>query len=396
MTVEGRRLPSVFVSSTCTNLKEVRQDIKSFIEVQYGFESLLSEFETFPVDNNCGTVENCIIALNERADIFILILSDKYGYEVNGGKSVTHLEYLYAKMKSIPIFVFIHSSILLEFNEWKADSENYKSKNVDSEKIFEFINEVRDINKEWTHKFEHSKDIISALKIQFGYLFYNCLNIRKKFLDSPLPNHLSHLKGDSLKCFIEKPDYWEFILLKLILKDGFEKSSELNRNYNYKVHIGNQRRFHNVKDLVQWSVDKCLMLIQKTDALEHVTHLNDSFGLPGSAGDFEEIVYFGEMIIKIYQSIIEWALEFDSLIINDEWKALVQETRSLSHPVILAIEGFYNDYSAFIDILVQEKYVQNGNISIDLTIPCLNIESVMAEIKILSNIWKEHQLNPNK
>jgi len=47
------RKPCVFVSSTCYDLKQVRADIRQFIEDR-GMEPLLSEFSTFPVNPNAG------------------------------------------------------------------------------------------------------------------------------------------------------------------------------------------------------------------------------------------------------------------------------------------------------------------------------------------------------
>ena len=38
------RKPSIFVSSTCYDLKQIRQDIREFIEADLGYEAILSEF----------------------------------------------------------------------------------------------------------------------------------------------------------------------------------------------------------------------------------------------------------------------------------------------------------------------------------------------------------------
>lgn len=42
--------PSVFVSSTCYDLKQVRVDLKNFISEQLGYDAVLSEFDSFPID----------------------------------------------------------------------------------------------------------------------------------------------------------------------------------------------------------------------------------------------------------------------------------------------------------------------------------------------------------
>ena len=45
-----RTKPVVFVSSTCFDLSQVRADLKEFIEDDCGFEPMLSDFNSFPID----------------------------------------------------------------------------------------------------------------------------------------------------------------------------------------------------------------------------------------------------------------------------------------------------------------------------------------------------------
>lgn len=46
------KLPTVFVSSTCFDLSQVRHDMKQFIET-IGYEPLLSEFDSFGYSQFC-------------------------------------------------------------------------------------------------------------------------------------------------------------------------------------------------------------------------------------------------------------------------------------------------------------------------------------------------------
>ena len=115
-----RRTPTVFVSSTCYDLKQIREDIREFFTSNYSFEVLLSEFDSFPVDPCIGTFENCLNNVDNSADVFILIVGTRYGYVTDQGKSITNLEYLHAKAKGIPIYVFVskareYSSLFLGY-----------------------------------------------------------------------------------------------------------------------------------------------------------------------------------------------------------------------------------------------------------------------------------------
>lgn len=44
------RRPAIFVSSTCYDLKQIRRNIQEFIENDLGYEAILSEYDSFPID----------------------------------------------------------------------------------------------------------------------------------------------------------------------------------------------------------------------------------------------------------------------------------------------------------------------------------------------------------
>ena len=67
-------LPTVMVSSTFYDLKQIRADIGHFLKDDLGYTSLLSELPSFPIDPNKDTIENCRKRVEESADILILII----------------------------------------------------------------------------------------------------------------------------------------------------------------------------------------------------------------------------------------------------------------------------------------------------------------------------------
>ena len=85
------RKPSIFVSSTCYDLKQIRQDIREFIETDLGYEAILSEYDSFPIDPDKDTINNCLRVVEQRADIMVLIVGSRYGYITDHGeKSITN------------------------------------------------------------------------------------------------------------------------------------------------------------------------------------------------------------------------------------------------------------------------------------------------------------------
>ncbi|TOB56703.1 DUF4062 domain-containing protein, partial [Vibrio parahaemolyticus] len=105
-------IPKVFVSSTCYDLAEERSQLERFI-YSYGFQPILSEYSGVYYDPDEHTHEACVSEV-KNADIFILIISGRFGGQhIDGkGESITQAEYNEARKLSIPIFAFVKSDVL--------------------------------------------------------------------------------------------------------------------------------------------------------------------------------------------------------------------------------------------------------------------------------------------
>ena len=83
------------VSSTFYDLRQIRADLTEFIVDELGYEPLLSELNSFPVDPDATTIENCRRRVEEHADILILVVGGRYGsIDADTAKSITNIEYL--------------------------------------------------------------------------------------------------------------------------------------------------------------------------------------------------------------------------------------------------------------------------------------------------------------
>src|ERR1035441_2409668 len=155
--------PSVFVSSTCYDLSQVRADLKRFLEGM-GLDPVLSEMPVFPVSPQIGPVENCLRAVRERADIFVLIVGARYGTQGKSGKSITNMEYLEAKGKGVPVYIFVLKQVLSMLPIWKTNPlADYESV-VDTPKLFEFVENLRSSQDHWVFEFEEVANITDELE----------------------------------------------------------------------------------------------------------------------------------------------------------------------------------------------------------------------------------------
>jgi hypothetical protein len=205
--------PSVFVSSTCYDLAQVRKDLGSFIESR-SMLPILSESSSFPVNPGLGAIENCLTVVKERADIFVLVVGGRYGSKTENEKSVTNLEYMEAKLKGIPCYVFVQKPILTVFSVWQKNRSGDYTEFVDSPKLFEFVESLYDPkDKNWVFPFESAQDIIDTLSKQLAYLFMDALTIRAKVQRGGSSEALlQDISGAALLLTVQKPFAWEYKL----------------------------------------------------------------------------------------------------------------------------------------------------------------------------------------
>lgn len=138
-------VPRVFISSTCYDLKYIRENLKYFV-TNMGYESILSEDGDVYYNPDEHTHDAC---LNEvgTCQLFVLIIGGRYGGKyLKSEKSITNMEYEEAIKQKIPVFTLVERSV---WNEHLVYQKNKDNKNqiiypsVDDIKIFAFIDEVR-------------------------------------------------------------------------------------------------------------------------------------------------------------------------------------------------------------------------------------------------------------
>ncbi|WP_053062612.1 DUF4062 domain-containing protein [Photobacterium aquae] len=174
--------PRVFISSTCYDLKHIRESIKYFVR-SIGYEPVLSDDGDVFYNPQVHTHDSC---LNEVAtcQLFVLIVGGRYGgvYK-DSTDSITNEEYRAAVSHKIPIFTLIDQAVFADHhlyqsnkNNDKVDRDNIKYPASDNIKIFDFINEVRlnSLNNA-IQPFKNYLDIESYLKKQWAGMMFDFL-----------------------------------------------------------------------------------------------------------------------------------------------------------------------------------------------------------------------------
>lgn len=344
---ENKFKPSVFISSTCYDLSQIRTDLKNFIEQQLGFDSILSEYNSFPVNPSLDIVDNCLETVQKHADVFVLIVGGRYGYITESGKSITNLEYINAQSKGIPVYVFVSSQILSNLKVWEANPDGDYSSICDSSQLFEFVKSLYENNSTWVYGFNNVQDIIETLRKQLAYLFFDCLKLKNQINSNKFSSKILELTSDALKIVLNKPIAWEYRLFGQVLCDGINKNADLKRDLKYGVLHKNPTELTNVQQVLAWIPVKVNELSKIVGSLEPLINiaLVDALGEPGKPGDADNIVYVANKIIDIYKNAISWGLDFRSVSVPKDFNQLMYYAAIPSESVANDIEEFSNMYN---------------------------------------------------
>lgn len=330
---------TLFVSSTCYDLAQVRENISLFCEGA-GINALVSEQGSFPVDPSFSTIENCLKVVRERADVFLLVVGGRYGSLNEAGKSITNLEYLEAKSIGIPKYVFVKREVLALLPVWQSNPEADFTSVADNPKLFEFIAFLRNSGEVWIFPFDSALDLTTTLRTQLSYLFFDSLKWRKKL--QPLEPISNRLDARSLKHFSEKPPGWEYLCLASLLRDRVLNLRSKKLDLELGISLGNSIRFDNDAEVLNWISKKM------RDAISLISAVNPLFsngvlaavGAPGEPGDIERIEHFATRVAEILSLLLDWSLEFFRVDAPERFNIALDLARKMASEAIEQIESY--------------------------------------------------------
>ena len=303
------RTPTVMVSSTFYDLSQIRKDLYGFIANELGYEPLLSEHKSFPIDPGLDTVENCRRRVEEQADILILVVGTRYGsIDDKTDKSITNLEYLTAKAKSLPVYIFVDRRILHTLSVWKNSPDADYSSVVDTPRLFEFVDGIRSVDRTWVFPFDTAQDIVATIRVQFAYLFHELLKLNAKLEGSFLTPHLHEFGPRSLRLALEKPDLWEYLLLFQVWQERVDRLSRDVENYHARFTIGVSEDV--VPDAAaDWLQTRMHELENLVDTFTRLINIEvpKAVGQQGEPGDVLRILWAARNFGEILQFALTWS-----------------------------------------------------------------------------------------
>ncbi|MGS0680730.1 DUF4062 domain-containing protein [Shewanella sp. 125m-7] len=190
-------IPRVFISSTCYDLKHIRENLKYFVKT-IGYEPVLSDDGDVYYGVDQHTHDACLTEV-ATCQLFILIIGGRYGGEHNEKEgSITNNEYREAVKNKIPVFALVESAVHSDHYTYitnkKTNRDIYEQINypsIDNIKIFGFIDEVRrnSLNNAIV-PFNDFSDMESYLKKQWAGMMYDLLAERSRSDNAKITNRL--------------------------------------------------------------------------------------------------------------------------------------------------------------------------------------------------------------
>lgn len=255
-------IPKVFISSTCYDLKYIRENLKYFIS-NMGYESILSEYGDVYYNPDLHTHDACLTEVC-NSQLFVLIIGGRNGGQYKEGeKSITNMEYEEAVRSKIPVFTLIERNVLSEHLVYQKNKSNANVKeiiypSIDNIKIFEFIDNVRKngLNNAY-FPFSDFKDIESYLKKQWAGLMFD-------FLTNSIETKKVETLFEELHTATDKIEYYT----KNLLIQGHPQNEILIKIYELIIDKDI------VQNLARWQIKVTPKLIIKNDSIDQICNDN--------------------------------------------------------------------------------------------------------------------------
>ena len=350
---------NIFVSSTCYDLSQIRDDLKRCI-IELGHNPILSELKDFPVDPMKSNSENCINAINNEADIFVLIIGNRYGSVLETGKSITNTEFIAALSKGIPIYTFSLKQMTAILPLWESNPNADYSSIVDDNKVFEFLSDVRKKRGLWNFEFERAQDITEILKAQLSNLFHDALVVKRKIEDSEISGLYAKISSKAVDILIKKDDAFEIRFFMQNMKDEIEKCIDLNNDYSFSIAYKSLITIENVSQFKKWATHKVRELQNITVSIERLNSaINKFFEDSDAAWDINTLYYLSRTYARVYKSLLEWGIEVNSTIVPEQYFEVMHSFASLPDKMIKRIEHYPDDSLDKIDKWMADSNSKN-------------------------------------
>ena len=246
--------PRVFVSSTFYDLKQVREDLDSFIS-GLGYEAVLFESGDVAYGKD-RPPEGYVHREIEMCDILICVVGGRYGTESQEqpGSSITQLELRTAIDNQVQVFIFVDQAVHSEYSTYSINKNTagIRYRFVDDPRVYEFIESVYKLpNNNPVAPFQTASDIVEFLRTQWAGLFQRFLREQKRLEEVDEIKSVAGTLEQLVRFFTEERKDEDQAIQQILRANhpAFHQFQELTKT-TYRVF------FTNEQELDRWLQDR--------------------------------------------------------------------------------------------------------------------------------------------
>ena len=331
------------------DLNHLRAQLRQFIE-GLGWIAVMAEHGSFAIDANQTTVNNSRKNVRENADIFVMIAGARYGsIDPDTDKSVTNLEFLEARARGIPTYVFVDSAVLAQLSVWRSNPDADYSGVVDTPRVFEFIDSFRGSGDVWTFPFATAEDIVDTLRKQFAYLVQDALSLRQ--MAHGHDRLLEELDDDALMVALRRDTHWEYRLFGTVLEAELDRREPLRREIEYRLAQADVTHI-DLDDFGPWAQDR---LHEFSRFARTATAIIRDY-LPRVQGDPIGIAAAARRLAQVWEDSARWTLRCRAVRVDPDAERVVDllsttnanmldEIWEFGHSFIPSLDGFIEGHT---------------------------------------------------
>ena len=373
---------NIFISSTCKDLHQDRLVLKSGIE-NLGHNAILSESFTFPIDPSKNTIDNCIDIVRDEADVFILIIKDKYGYIVpRSGRSITHMELQTALDKGIPIYTFTYSETIRQ----KTLLDGQLNDSSEFMKVCKFIDEVRQERSLWNFEYNGVEDIIDTIKTQLSILLKHSLSARNKVDAIDKQWVFPHISTKAYRLLVYKEKNYVERFFFQVMKDEMERHVDLKLDYKYSHLLNADYTQKSLREFARWIkdiFDEIAYYLRSEIKLE--TAFFDSYNKDDS--DFRQLYHVAKRFANRYADMLELGIHLKSEYVYPEYASIQSRITRIVENAISQLENLPQSTLDAIEKNCKDEIASNSEIPANMEFPSIidvsdkEMEELASEIK---------------
>jgi hypothetical protein len=188
--------PYVFISSTIADLHHLRDSVRETLE-SLCYNPLMSEYGEIDFRQDSSAIDSCYKMI-EQCQLFILIISKRYGFVCDNKLSVTHNEFQYARKLQIPIICLLEEEVDSYRRIYSQNKDNATIyPDMDNpEGTFGLISEFTSYKtNNGFIKYKTNQEANIGLKGQLAGLFFRLLNEKNVEVDNTIKDILSEIQS---------------------------------------------------------------------------------------------------------------------------------------------------------------------------------------------------------